>query len=170
MVGGAVGGSALCALCSFTSLAFARGAGVGAAGGELNCANFGIFLINLCSWSINSASLGKESTIFGSGWRSRPSNPRRSTKGAGAWFGVLAVSGASVLTSGPVPFNHDTSTRYCGVRKNEAGRLLGRKKSDDNLFGRFIGSPSFITINTATIVFPWSTQKSSSKKNSDLLE
>ena len=128
MVGGAVGGSALCALCSFTSLAFARGAGVGAAGGKLNCANFGILLINLFSWSINSASLGKESTIFGSGWRSRPSNPRRSTKGAGAWFGVLAVGGASVLTSGPVPFNHDTSTRYCGVRKNEAGRLLVRGK------------------------------------------
>ena len=124
MVGAAVGGSALCALCSFTSLAFARGAGVGAAGGELNCEDFGIFLINLCSWSINSESLGKESTIFGSGWRSRPSNPRRSTKGAGAW----AVGGASVLTSGPVPFNHDASMRCCGVRKNEAGRLLGRAK------------------------------------------
>jgi hypothetical protein len=44
------------------------------------------------------------------------------------------------------------------------------EKSDDNLFGRFIGSPSFIAINTATIVFPWSTLKSGAKKNSDLLE
>jgi hypothetical protein len=44
------------------------------------------------------------------------------------------------------------------------------EKSDDNLFGRFIGSPSFITINTATIVFPWSTLKSGAKKNGDLLE
>ena len=43
------------------------------------------------------------------------------------------------------------------------------QKSDDNLFGRFIGSLSFKTINTANIVFPWGTLKSGAK-NGDLLE
>ena len=123
----AAGGFAWGALCSFAVSAFtgtcgAGGASVDAAGGGLNCANFGIFPVNLCSWSINSASSGNESTIFGSGLRSRPSSPCRSTKGAGAPFG------ASALTSGPAPFNHNASTRYCGVRRNEAGRLAGMGK------------------------------------------
>ena len=127
IVAAAAGRFAWGALCSFAVSAFtgacgSGGASVDAAGGGLNCANFGIFPVNLCSWSINSASSGNESTIFGSGLRSRPSSPCRSTKGAGAPFG------ASALTSGPAPFNHNASTRYCGVRRNEAGRLAGMGK------------------------------------------
>ena len=50
----AAGGSALVTLRDRAALASMRwgdgdGAGVGMAGGGLNCANFGIFPVNLCS-------------------------------------------------------------------------------------------------------------------------
>mgnify|MGYP005991620113 CR=1 FL=1 len=53
-IGGAAGGSALvtlrdCAASAWVRLGDGDGTGVGAAGGGLNCANFGIFPVNLCN-------------------------------------------------------------------------------------------------------------------------
>ena len=53
-IGVAAGGSALVTLRDCAASASMRwgdgdGAGVGAAGGGLNCANFGIFPVNLCN-------------------------------------------------------------------------------------------------------------------------
>ena len=125
--------SRLCRL-GLHALGDGDGAGVGVAGGGLNCANFGIFPVNLCNGSISSASSGKESVIFGSGLRSSPSSPCNSAEVAGGAPGGAAGGGASALTSGPVPFSHNASTRYRGVRRNEVGRLVSMKKSDENLF------------------------------------
>ena len=90
----AAGGSALVTLRDCAASASMRwgdgdGAGVGVAGGGLNCANFGIFPVNLCNGSISSASSGKESVIFGSGLRSSPSSPCNSAKVAGGAPGGL---------------------------------------------------------------------------------
>ena len=43
------------------------------------------------------------------------------------------------------------------------------EKSDGNLFGLFIGAPSFKIIKTATVIFPGGTLKCGAKKNSELI-